>query len=137
MSLVLDASMTIAWYIDDEATEAADAVLDEVVASSAIVPPLWQLEIANALQRAVRRRRIDRTYRDNALGELSALPIDIDRDGEAHAWTATLTLADTHDLTIYDATYLELAQRRRLPLATLDGALRQAATQLGIPVKGR
>ena len=111
-------------------------MLDDVVAGGAIVPPLWRLQVANALQRAVRRRRIDRTWRDNALSELGALPIDIDRDGEAHTWTATLTLADTHDLTLYDATYLELAQRRRLPLATLDGALRNAATQLGITVQG-
>jgi predicted nucleic acid-binding protein len=136
LSLVLDASINIAWYVEDEATAAADAVLDDVVASGAIVPPLWRLEVANALQRAVRRRRIDRTYRDTALFELGALPIDIDRDGDAHAWTATLTLADTHNLTLYDATCLELAQRRRLPIATLDAALRNAATQLGIPVKG-
>jgi predicted nucleic acid-binding protein len=136
LSLVLDASITIAWYVEGEATATADAVLDDVVASGAIVPPLWRLEVANALQRAVRRKRIDRAYRDNALVELGALPIDIDRDGEAHTWTATLALADTHDLSLYDATHLELAQRRRLPLATLDGALRNAATQLGIPVKG-
>ncbi len=136
MSLVLDASLTLAWFLDGESTPAADAVLDEVVATSAVVPPLWRIEVGNALQMAVRRQRIDRTFRDNMLRELRALPIDIDTDCDVHCWSAALTLADTHELTLYDATYLELAQRRRLPLATLDRALRDAAERVHVSVKG-
>lgn len=136
MSLVLDASLTIAWFLDDEGTPAVDAVLDEVAATGAIVPPLWRIEVANALQMAVRRRRIDLAFRDDALRELAVLPIAIDGESLEHCWSAALTLADTHGLTLYDATYLELAQRRRLPLATLDRALGAAAERLQIPVLG-
>jgi predicted nucleic acid-binding protein len=137
LSLVLDASLTLAWFLDGEGTMAADLVLDEVVASNAFVPPLWRIEVGNALQTAVRRRRIDRTFRDDTLRELADLPIDTDSDCDAHCWSATLSLADTHGLTLYDATYLELAQRRRLPLATLDRALADAAKRLHVAVKGR
>ncbi len=136
MSVVLDASLTLAWFFDGEATPAADAVLDEIVASIAVVPPLWRLEVGNGLQMAVRRRRIDRTFRDATLRELAALPIEIDSESDAHCWSAALSLADTYDLTLYDATYVELAQRRRLPIATLDRALRDAARRLNVPVKG-
>jgi predicted nucleic acid-binding protein len=137
LSLVLDASLTLAWFLDGEGTAGADAVLDEVVANSAIVPPLWRIEMGNALQMAVRRQRIDRAFRDSTLRELAILPIELDGDGTAHCWSATLSLADTHALTLYDATYLELAQRRRLPLATLDRALADAAKRLDVTVKGR
>ena len=134
MSLVVDASLTLAWYFEDERTPAIDALLDRVAQNSAFVPSLWRLEVVNGLQTAVRRRRIDNAYRDNALQQLGLLPIAVDADTGAHAWTTTLGLADRCALTIYDATYLELAQRRALPLATLDRALRSAAQALGVPL---
>ena len=136
MSLVLDASLTLAWFFKDERTPAADAVLTEVAEKGAVVPALWRLEVANALQVALRRKRIDAAFRDSALTQLSRLSISADPDTDAYAWTIILQLADRFQLTLYDAAYLELAARRRLPLATLDRELRDAAAALGIAVLG-
>lgn len=136
MSLVIDASLTVTWYFDDEATPATERVLDSVSESGALVPTLWRLEVANAFQSAIRRKRITPNYRDQSLSELMHMPIVVDPDTDAYAWTTTLRLAERFALTVYDSTYLELAQRRSLPLATLDSALRTAATTLGITVVG-
>jgi predicted nucleic acid-binding protein len=132
VSLILDASVTLAWYFEDERTDESDAVLDRVTESGAVVPTLWCYEVANGLQTARRRKRIDEAYRDASLAELRLLPIEIDRVGDDSVWTAMLDLADRFGLTMYDAVYLELAERRRLPLATGDRALRAAARGLKI-----
>jgi predicted nucleic acid-binding protein len=134
MSIVLDGSVALAWQFEDEQTEPVLALLNRVVENGAIVPPLWRYEVANALQVSVRRRRIDARYRDSALAELTALDISIDQESETHAWSATIRLAERHRLTVYDAAYLELAERRRLTLATLDDALARAARAEGIKV---
>jgi predicted nucleic acid-binding protein len=136
MSLVIDASLTLTWYFEDEATGAAEEVLDAVAERGAFVPPLWRLEVANAFQSGIKRRRIDAAYRDASLADLEKLPITIDADTDAHVWTTTLRLSDRFGLTIYDACYLELAQRLNLPFATLDQELRAAASQLGLPLLG-
>jgi predicted nucleic acid-binding protein len=136
VSLVLDASLTMAWYFDDESTAATDALLDRVSDAGAVAPTVWRLEVANAFQTAIRRKRIDAAYRDGALTELALLPITIDADTDTFAWTTTLRLAERFTLTVYDATYLELAQRRGLPLATLDEPLRAAGHALGVPLLG-
>jgi predicted nucleic acid-binding protein len=85
-----------------------------------VVPALWRLEIANSLTMAVRRGRIDSEFRHAALGDLAMLEITTDPHTDSSAWGETLQLADQCGLTLYDAAYLELAIRRRLPLATLD-----------------
>jgi predicted nucleic acid-binding protein len=136
VSLVLDASLTMAWYFDDESTAATDALLDRVSDAGAVAPTVWRLEVANAFQTAIRRKRIDAAYRDGALTELALLPIAIDADTDTFAWTTTLRLAERFTLTVYDAAYLELAQRRSLPLATLDEPLRAAGHALGVPLLG-
>ena len=136
MSLVLDASLTVSWYFDDEATPLTDAILDRVSENGAVVPTLWRLEVANAFQSAIRRKRMTVRYRDEALIGLTQLPITTDADTDTYAWTTTLPLAERFALTIYDATYLELAQRRSLPLATLDAELREAAAALGCSLPG-
>ncbi len=136
MSLVLGASLTMTWYFDDETTLATEALLDRVSEAGAVVPGLWRLEIANAFQSAVRRERISPEYRDAALAELGRLPIVVDADCDSYAWTTTLRIAERSGLTIYDATYLELAQRRSLPLATLDKELRGAAAALDVSLLG-
>ncbi len=132
MSLVLGASLTFAWFFEDEHTSAASAVLDRIVDTGAIVPALWRIEVLNAFQMAIRRKRIDSGFRDTALARLSALPIAVDPDSDTHVWATTLRFADRFPLTAYDAVYLELAQRRSLPLATLDRDLLQAAATLGV-----
>ena len=127
MSIVLDSSMTLSWYFEDERTPISRALLDEVVRNGAIVPSLWRFEVANGLQLAVRRKRISATYRDETLADLDALQITIDPESDDYAWSISVRLAERHALTVYDAVYLELAQRRRLRLATLDKALLKAA----------
>jgi len=132
VNLVLDASLALAWYFADERSAAGDAVLDRVTEEGAVVPALWRYEVANGLQMAVRRKRIDAAYRDASLAELRLLPITVDRVGDDVAWTAMIGFADRFRLTIYDAAYLELAQRRSLPLRTGDSALRSAARALRV-----
>jgi predicted nucleic acid-binding protein len=136
MSLVLDGSATVAWLIPDERTAATQSLLDHVGDLGAIVPMLWRLEIGNALTFAIRRKRMTIAQRADALAQLSALPIAVDSDTFVHAWGLTLALADRFSLSLYDACYLELAQRRGLPLATLDKDLRKAARALDIPLLG-
>ena len=136
MSVVIDASLTMAWYFEDESTPATDAVLDRVSGSGAVVPGLWRLEVANAFQTAVRRQRIDAVYRDASLAELGFMAITIDADTNGYAWSTTLRLAERFALTLYDAAYLELAQRRSLPLATLDRDLRAAAPAVNVELLG-
>jgi len=127
MSLVIDSSATLAWLYPEEATEAIGQVFDQVIESGAWVPSLWRLEVANVLEMGVRRRRHDAAFRGASLADLALLPILLDPETHAQAWGATLELAARHRLTLYDAAYLELALRRRMPLATLDGDLRTAA----------
>ncbi len=137
MTVVIDASLTLAWFFEDERTPPVNAVLDQVTAGGAAVPVLWRLEIANAFQMAIRRGRIDGAFRGRALRRLSQMTIAVDREGEAHTWTTVLHLSDTQKLTAYDAAYLELAQRRELPLGTLDRDLVRAANTLGVATLGR
>jgi predicted nucleic acid-binding protein len=137
MSLVLDASLTLSWYFEDERKPTADAVLDQVAENGAVVPSLWRIEVANGFQTALRRKRIDAEFRDRALHHLGLLPIMLDPETDTYAWTATLRLADRFGLTVYDATYLELAQRRGMPLASLDKELGEAGQALGVSMLGR
>lgn len=133
MSLVVDSSVTLAWLFTDELTPASQRILDLVAKNGAWVPPLWKLEVANILQVSVRRGRIDASHRDASLADLAQLNIRIDPDTDQFAWTTTLRLADRLGLTLYDAAYLELAQRRGLPLATLDRQLQSAADIVAVP----
>lgn len=134
MTLVLDASMTIAWLFDDERTEAAQAVMMRVVAEGAIVPSLWRLEVANMLRNAVRRLRCDDDFADRSLARLDRLRIHIDDETDVHAWGATRRLSREEGLTLYDAAYLELALRRSLPLASCDGELIEAAKRRSVEI---
>lgn len=136
MSVVIDASVTMTWYFAEEATSATESLLDSVAQNGAVVPSLWRIEVANAFQTGVRRRRIDAAYRDASLADLGQLPIVVDVDAEGHPWFATLRLSDRYGLTVYDACYLELAMRRNLPLATLDQELRVAGSAVGLSLLG-
>ena len=136
MSFVLDSSVTLSWSFEDQSTPATLALLDRVTEKGAIVPPLWRLEVFNGFQSALRRKKIDRSYRDASLTDLSLLPITIDTETDLHLKDRTLGLADRFDLTIYDAVFLELAERRELPLASLDQKLRSAADGIGIELLG-
>jgi predicted nucleic acid-binding protein len=136
MSLVLDCSATLAWIYPDETTDAVRRVFDTIAADSCFVPTLWRLEVANGLTIAVRRGRITPAFRADALNVLELASIAVDMETGTHAWNAALYLADQFGLTLYDATYLELARRRSLPLASLDIDLRRAGHALGLPLLG-
>jgi predicted nucleic acid-binding protein len=136
MSLVLDSSVILAWVYSDETTEAVKQVLEMLSQSSAWVPGLWRLEIANVLEMGVRRGRHDAGFRDGTLADLALLPIHLDAETDRHAWGATARLAERHRLTLYDAAYLELALRRGLPLATVDQELRRAASTENLVLLG-
>jgi len=128
VSLVLDSSVTLAWVYAGETTPAVQEVFDQIIQGGAWVPGLWRLEVANILEIGVRRGRHDAAFRDSTLTDLVLLPIHLDLETDQHAWSKTAQLAERHKLTLYDAAYLELALRRKLPMATLDRDLRTAAT---------
>ena len=136
MSLVLDSSATLAWIYSDETTERIRRLFDAVADDGAVVPALWRLEVANSLTVAVRRGRIDADFRRAALFDFALLDITTDDQTGVQAWGETLNMADRFQLTLYDAAYLELAERRTLPLATLDAELRAAAKALGVRLVG-
>ena len=131
MAFVLDSSVTLAWLLQDEANERTEALADRLEHENAYVPSIWPLEVGNALMTALRRKRISNVEFDRAISALSALPIDVDTTA---ALPEVLLIAQRFGLTSYDAAYLELAQRRGFPLATLDGKLRQVCKALKVTV---
>lgn len=131
MSVVIDNSMALAWALPDEGNALSDAVLDQVVRLGGYVPFIFRAEFANGLTMAARRQRIDPGERSVALAFLENLQLVHDSEGATRLRQA-IELADRHELTVYDALYLELAQRTRLPLATLDKKLAAAARRAGV-----
>ncbi len=134
MTFVLDCSVALAWILPDEGRRQVMALLERLGTESAVVPEVWPLEVANALLIAQRRGRITEKDVARALEDLAALPIQVDQETNRQALRATLTLATKYRLSSYDAAYLELAQRIRVPLATLDTKLRSACKSAGIEV---
>ncbi|HWB51665.1 MAG TPA: type II toxin-antitoxin system VapC family toxin [Stellaceae bacterium] len=126
MSIVVDTSMTVAWLFRDERGEAPRTALRHVITEGATVPTLWRLEVANALRTAVRRRRCTDDYADQCLRRLSRLRITADAETDRNAWGMTRSLSRHHNLTLYDAAYLELAVRLDAVLATMDRAAQEA-----------
>ncbi len=123
-SFVVDASVGFAWVYQGQATPETDNLLKEVAAGAAVVVPgLWFLEMSNVLLLAQRRHRLTATQRKAALGKLAAMQFTVDEEGTRHAFGKISELAEKYGLTIYDATYLEAALRRSLPLASRDEAL--------------
>ena len=131
MPFVLDASVTACWAFEDEDRRSATLALERLVSDEARVPSLWWFEVRNTLIVNERRGRL--TERDTAafLRGLSRLGVTVDRSPDEDK---VLTLARRYRLTVYDASYLELAQRETLPLATLDVALARAARAEQVPL---
>ena len=132
MAFVLDCSVTMAWVFSDEASEDTDRLRESLIDDSAFVPALWPIETGNVLLMATRRGRIDRNDWRRIRVALQALPINIDPVTTDRVWTAVVELAEVNGISVYDAMYLELALRLRLPLATLDRALATAAQASGV-----
>ncbi len=133
---VIDASAVLAWCFEDEGGPEADALIEQVAAEGASVPGLWPLEIANGLVMGERRGRISQAESAAFVAMIEELPIVADQATGARALHATMSLAREHELTAYDAAYLELAMRLGVPLATGDRKLRTAAQRVGVALLG-
>ncbi len=131
MSLVVDSSVAISWLMPDEVSRLADRAIAEAFLNGADAPTLFHSEVANGVLMGVRRRRVAFTEIAPGLADLRRMPIRHDSQGYGAALDAVLDLAMRHGLSVYDATYLELARRLRRPLATLDQELRDAAIAEG------
>lgn len=131
MAFVLDASISAVWALADESSPLADLAADRLKNENALVPPLWWYEVRNLLVVNERRRRM--TVEDSAryLELLSSFPIQVDPVEDEQA---VLRSAREYRLSFYDAAYLAVAQRNRIPLATLEKALQAAALAAGIPL---
>jgi predicted nucleic acid-binding protein len=130
---VADASVAIAWIHPAQATAETQAILRSVRAGAVLhVPALWPLEVANALLVLTRRRKLSEAERRAALGWIQGLSFEIDHEMSGIAFHRLSDLASEHGLSLYDAVYLELAERRCLPLACKDGPLRDAAAKQGV-----
>jgi predicted nucleic acid-binding protein len=125
---IADSSVGVAWAVHSQASAAMDELLDRVAAGTPlVVPTLWPFEVANSLLVLLRRKKLLAAERDRAIAALARLPLVVDDDGPRLALGRISELAAEHGLSVYDATYLELAVRRKLPLASRNEALRKAA----------
>jgi predicted nucleic acid-binding protein len=132
---VLDASVALTWSFQDETSPYAEYVIGSLTHVDAVVPPIWPIEITNALLSAVRRGRIPEEDANRFLLDLGRLLVNVDREIALDALgQRILRLGLAHGLSAYDTSYLELALRRGLPLATLDERLERAAATAGIPI---
>lgn len=129
---VLDCSVALSWCLEDESSSYAEQILDALREAEAVVPSIWALEVTNVFLVAERRSRITLAQTAKALKLLKSLPICIDNHPPFGVMESTLSIARIESLSAYDASYLELATREELALATLDKRLAQAARDYGI-----
>jgi predicted nucleic acid-binding protein len=129
----IDTSVVASWCFPDEAHAGADAAFRRIAKDTACAPVLLWFELRNVLIMGERRGRLTAAQIGRFLGHVAKLPIEEDRQPDE---VRLLGLARSHRLSIYDAAYLELAQRRAIPLATLDDALMKAARAEKIELVG-
>lgn len=132
MPFVIDASASVGWCIANQATDYSEAVIAALGIGCAFAPPLWRLEMVNALRTACRRKVLDSRGAQQFIATMEDLPINIDNTPQQSSELFSLALR--HDLSAYDAAYLDLALRLQLPLATRDEALIEAAWAAGVGV---
>jgi len=133
MPFVLDASIVACWALDDEDDRVADLTFERIRTDEARVPALWWFEVRNILVVNERRNRLTETATAAFLRELAQMRVLVDRSPDE---TDVLTLARRHRLSVYDASYLELAHRHGVSLATLDKQLGAAALATGVNLLG-
>jgi predicted nucleic acid-binding protein len=136
-SFVLDCTIAVAWCFAQEHAPALLSVQDRLARAGAIVPPIWPFEVSNVPHVAARRGRISEAQRVRFRDMFAAYPIEVDPESCGRALREVDELAASSALTAYDASYLEFAMRSRVPLATLDDAMRRAARDAGVAVWGR
>ena len=134
MAFVLDSSVALAMLLPDERSDAADRLAEAFLRASAHVPAVWPLEVRNALLVAHRMRRLTAREFEERLGVAGELPVEIDAGLRPEALSRSVEIARRHGLSVYDASYLELAERASMPLATFDAKLRRAGAALRIPL---
>jgi predicted nucleic acid-binding protein len=134
LTFVMDVSIAASWCLEDEAHPDAEAALIQMEKQGAIVPALFWFELRNVLLMAERRKRVSEAQTIRSLSFIRELAIKVDHEPLE---SLTLSLARSHRLSFYDASYLELAQRKMLPLATLDGDLAKAARAEGVELIGK
>jgi predicted nucleic acid-binding protein len=133
MAFVLDASVSAVWALADESHPLADRAMDQLTIEGAMVPSIWWFEVRNVLVTCERRGRLTADESSAFLKLIGEFPIGIDSE---HDEDAILGFARKYQLSIYEAAYLDVAYRNRLPLATLDKALQTAAKAAGVPLLG-
>ena len=133
MSHVVDCSITLPWFLEDERTRFTDQVLNAIHQVEYWAPSVWRLEMLNGLLMAERRKRIDRARRIESIDQVTRLNVRL--DPALPNVTAIGALAERHGLTAYDAAYLELAVRQNFGVVTQDRDLVRAADAEGLPVQ--
>ena len=133
-TFVVDNSIVMSWCFKDEANKYTDVVLDSLAESYAVVPSVWPLEVVNALLVSERRRRLSEADSIRFLTLLAQLPLTVEQEQSENAMMRILALARKHKLSSYDASYLDLAMRNGLPIATLDKNLRAAAKRAQVTI---
>ncbi len=133
-TFVLDASVTMSWCFEDEVSIYAESVLAHLRRSDAVVPSIWPMEVANTLLIGERRGRVVQAKTEALLEGLRGLSIRVDNSPPLETWNSAVALARAQRLSVYDATYLALALRRGVPLATHDLQLCEAARDVGVPL---
>jgi predicted nucleic acid-binding protein len=133
-SFVIDNSVVMSWCFKDESSRYADTILDSLVESTAVVPSIWPLEVANVLLVAERKKRLSEADSIRFITLLSQLPISVEQVQSESVMIEILALAREHKLSSYDASYLNLAMSKGLPIATLDKGLRSAAKKAQVPI---
>ena len=133
-NFIVDNSVVMSWCFKDESNQYADAILDTLDKSTAVVPPIWPLEVVNVLLVAERRKRLSKADSVRFITLLTQLPITVEQEQPERMMKEILALAREHRLSSYDASYLDLAMRKGLPIATLDKGLRAAAKRTKVPI---
>jgi predicted nucleic acid-binding protein len=134
---VTDACSIGPLLLEDEADRLIASLREALALSECIVPGHWHFEVANMVLMAMRRKRIEPAHGRAGLLRIASLDVPVDEQSTAHALDRTFELANVHALTLYDAAYLELAERLKLPLFTNDIELIEAAAKDGVEVIGK
>jgi len=133
-SFVVDNSVVMSWCFNDEANKYGDAVLDRLAESTALVPPIWPLEVVNVLLVAERRNRLKQVDSVRFITLLTQLPIVVELEGPERKMKDLLALGRANNLSSYDTAYLDLAMRNDCPIATLDKKLIEAAKTVDVTI---
>jgi predicted nucleic acid-binding protein len=131
---VIDNSVVMSWCFKDETSKYTDAMLDYLEQATAYVPAIWPLEVSNVLLIAERRKRLSQSDSSRFISLLLELPIIVEPESPERMLSTILALAREYKLSSYDASYLDLAMRKGLPIATTDKNIIAAAKRSRVPI---